>query len=41
LARDEIDKAIQVYRKMHTTGRWTGGVHLMALAELLKLSLEP
>lgn len=40
-ARNEIDKAVQVYRDIHATGRWTGGVHLMAEAELLRLGVKP
>jgi lipopolysaccharide biosynthesis regulator YciM len=40
-ARNEIDEAVQVYRQIHATGRWTGGVHLMAKAELLRLSVKP
>ena len=40
-ARNEIEKAVKIYKEIHATGRWTGGVHLMAEAELLRLDVKP
>ena len=41
LSRGEVEKAVKVYRAVLTTGRWTGGVYLVAEAELKRLGFPP
>jgi hypothetical protein len=39
-ALENIEKAKQIFQEIHATGEWSAGVHLLAEAELLRLTEE-
>jgi tetratricopeptide (TPR) repeat protein len=41
LSRGDVEKAVDVYREVLATGMWTGGVYLIAEAELKRLGFPP
>jgi len=41
LARGEARRAVDIYREVLVSGEWTGGVHLIAEAELKRLGSPP
>lgn len=40
LANSESEKAVELYKELRERGNWTGGVHLIAEAELKALGIE-
>ena len=41
MAEDRVDEAVELFKELHKKGNWTGGVHLIAEAELKALGIEP
>ncbi len=41
MSEGRTDEAAELYKELHTKGNWTGGVHLIAEAELRALGIEP
>jgi pentatricopeptide repeat protein len=40
LAEGKTEKAVELYKELHEKGNWTGGVHLIAEAELKALGVQ-
>ncbi len=40
LAEGKTEKAVELYKELHEKGNWTGGVHLIAEAELKTLGVQ-
>jgi hypothetical protein len=41
MSEGKVDEAVKLFRELHQKGNWTGGVHLIAEAELKALGIAP